>query len=240
MHQINDIIQSCTLYKGLRPLINTHKCPLAFSYFLAANLPLILEEKLNLLKTPNTIQRLRSIYTKLHNSAQQHSFLRCSTCALPISSFEAIFTVPGAEGITGAYVNEYGVIHQTITVSNVNHAYIRYQGTPHTKDSWFTGYAWTIAYCQLCHSHLGWKFTSCDNKQNPFWGFTSSAVTTKEAPLTPHANARIQRLRFLFTLMGSAQDSDRQNPQLREIQETFIDYLHASSNQSEYDEESIS
>jgi hypothetical protein len=40
-----------------------------------------------------------------------------------------------------------------------NGARIGLQGRPSTQDSWFPGYAWTIAYCARCYSHLGWKFT---------------------------------------------------------------------------------
>lgn len=29
-----------------------------------------------------------------------------------------------------------------------------------TEDSWFPGYAWRIASCGECASHLGWLFTS--------------------------------------------------------------------------------
>ena len=34
--------------------------------------------------------------------------LVCAICQLPISSKEKMFTIPGAEGTTGAYVNQYG------------------------------------------------------------------------------------------------------------------------------------
>ena len=36
---------------------------------------------------------------------------------------------------------------------------VRFQGSACTQDSWFPGYAWTIAYCGFCRNHLGWKFT---------------------------------------------------------------------------------
>ena len=90
-------------------------------------------------------------------------------------------------------MNEYGVIHQTMTVRDVIHLRIIYMGGPETKDSWFPGYAWTIACCRYCRSHLGWKFTKVklrgeendgihdNNKDRPqvFWGMSASNITTE-------------------------------------------------------------
>ena len=69
-----------------------------------------------------------------------------------------MFTVGGAEGTTGAYVNEHGVVHQTITIRHLNDDDVRFTNGPQTQDSWFPGYSWTIMSCGVCSSHLGWKF----------------------------------------------------------------------------------
>ncbi len=39
-------------------------------------------------------------------------------------------------------------------------------------------YAWTIAQCRGCHSHMGWKFTACDPKLRPkkFWGISRQNI----------------------------------------------------------------
>ena len=51
-------------------------------------------------------------------------------------------------------------VHQTVTVRRLvqSHA-VQLEGRPCTQDSWFPGYAWTIAYCGRCYNHLGWRFT---------------------------------------------------------------------------------
>ena len=39
-------------------------------------------------------------------------------------------------------------------------------------------YAWTIAQCRNCGSHMGWRFTAAKKKLQPekFWGLTRSSV----------------------------------------------------------------
>lgn len=47
------------------------------------------------------------------------------------------------------------------------------QGTPETEHSWFPGYAWTIANCRHCYSHLGWRFDAVQGsglQPARFWG----------------------------------------------------------------------
>ena len=42
-------------------------------------------------------------------------------------------------------------------------------------------YAWTVASCSSCHSHIGWKFTADKRKLKPqkFYGLTRKAVKAK-------------------------------------------------------------
>jgi hypothetical protein len=40
----------------------------------------------------------------------KHKCLGCATCGQPLVSKDAIFNVPGAEGVTGAYVNAHGLV----------------------------------------------------------------------------------------------------------------------------------
>ncbi|KAJ7415151.1 hypothetical protein WISP_79536 [Willisornis vidua] len=46
-----------------------------------------------------------------------------------------------------------------------------------TKNEIFR-YAWTIAQCRICGSHMGWKFTATKKEMSPqkFWGLTRSAL----------------------------------------------------------------
>ncbi|XP_062356381.1 protein cereblon isoform X4 [Cinclus cinclus] len=79
-------------------------------------------------------------------------------------------------GPMAAYVNPHGYIHETLTVYKASN--LTLSGRPSTEHSWFPGYAWTIAQCRICGSHMGWKFTATRKELSPpkFWGLTRSAL----------------------------------------------------------------
>jgi hypothetical protein len=105
--------------------------------------------------------------------------LTCIQCSLILAREDSIFRVPGASGTIGAYVNPHGfwplhppfshspsptllslrVVHQTLTTQNVCELSTFLVGEPTAEQSWFPGYCWTIAYCNRCFLHLGWRFT---------------------------------------------------------------------------------
>ena len=73
----------------------------------------------------------------------------CARCQQRLAKRSSIFTVPGAEGMAGAYVNPHGCVHETITVRRLlppadhndsdNDDAVFLQGMPTTEDSWFPG-----------------------------------------------------------------------------------------------------
>ena len=174
--------------------------PTSFSFLMASNMPFSEREKINLLQM-DTVQRLRFIYDKILEEERNNasSFICCKSCLRPISRASNLFTVGGAEGTTGNYVNEHGVIHQTITVRQVRQRTIYYSGSPELRDTWFPGYMWTIASCIGCCSHLGWKFdkvrrqhcrgeqhlqaqqaeNECVDRPLVFWGLSGASVSTQ-------------------------------------------------------------
>lgn len=58
------------------------------------------------------------------------------------------------------------------------------EGRPETAHSWFPGYAWTIAYCDTCGQHLGWRFTATQQHLSPgvFWGLRRPVLTCQTRP----------------------------------------------------------
>jgi cereblon len=160
--------------------------PMAFSFYMASNMALSEHDKLYILKTGGTVERLRYIYDKVVEQERQQTYVLCKLCSTKLSSATDMFTVTGSEGTSGAYVNEYGVIHQTITLRAVSEQHLWYTGGKETKDSWFPGYSWTIAYCRFCHSHLGWKFERVMGEDlltadqlELFWGLSAASVTMR-------------------------------------------------------------
>jgi hypothetical protein len=89
----------------------------AFINWLGSNLPLDQNDRLE----------IRGISQPL---------LRCKYCGTVVANMSDVFTVGGAEGTTGAYVNEFGVVHQTVTVRKVDSRGVISVGVAETKDSW--------------------------------------------------------------------------------------------------------
>jgi len=167
-HDIFDGLRSsleiCKENKRSESTIN-EKDPLSFSYWISSNLPLSESQRLELLSTSCLSQRLRTIFQWMEamvkedlEKKKETNSLYCDTCGQDICWVKDSFTVQGADGISGSYVNEHGVVHQTITVRKVKLGNIFLEGEPETRDSWFPGYSWTIMYCGSCENHLGWRF----------------------------------------------------------------------------------
>uniref|UniRef100_A0A1B6E425 Protein cereblon n=2 Tax=Clastoptera arizonana TaxID=38151 RepID=A0A1B6E425_9HEMI len=158
--------------QAVRFKINVPDDPTELSFWIAYNLP-IKEHDVKFLLTLNSpIQRLRVELSLL----QKMEVLCCKHCRVQIGSHKDVFSM-SVEGPQGTYVNPGGYIHETLTLYQVESVIVF--GTPSTDFSWFPGYAWSLAKCERCHIHLGWKFTATSNKLMPkqFWGLCRSSLT---------------------------------------------------------------
>ena len=108
----------------------------AFANWLSSNLPLDDNDRLDILEMTHVVQQLLYILEKIQQLNLKSKMLRCKYCGTVIANPSHVFTVGGAEGTTGAYVNEHGVVHQTITVREVDARGIISIGYAETKDSW--------------------------------------------------------------------------------------------------------
>jgi len=162
--------------------------PAAFANWISSNMPLSQNDRLDLLEIVCTVQQLKYILKRLEEKRQE-IILRCKHCGAVISQMRNVFSVGGSEGTTGAYVNEHGIVHQTVTLRKVDNHSVVCIGRPETKDSWFPGYSWTIAYCSICSDHLGWKFRSVNGNDGSdpdcpraFFGFSSITTDNHVTP----------------------------------------------------------
>ena len=77
--------------------------PTAFSFWIASNWPLTEEEKLKILRSRSAVERLRIIYEKVREYAQNQCFVCCKACDTKLATVTSVFTVGGAEGATSNY-----------------------------------------------------------------------------------------------------------------------------------------
>lgn len=128
-------------------------------------------------------------------------------------------------GPMAAYVNPHGYVHETLTVFKANNLnligrpstlhswfpgwdskllYIQKCIFNNLNFDWFSciitfisllRYAWTIAQCRTCGSHMGWKFSAVKKDLSPprFWGLTRSALL----PTIPQGEEGVDGSRLL-------------------------------------------
>ncbi|KAM8930518.1 protein cereblon [Pelodytes ibericus] len=146
--------------------------PIDFSYRVAACLPIDDGLRIQLLQIGNAIQRLRCELDIMSKCTS----LCCKHCHdTEITTKNEIFSLSLC-GPMAAYVNPHGYVHETLTVYKASR--LSLVGRSSTENSWFPGFAWTIAQCSVCGSHMGWKFSAVKKDLSPqrFWGLTRSAL----------------------------------------------------------------
>lgn len=96
-------------FEGLRkklPSLDTNNAllePTLFSFWMASNMSLKEEEKLELIKMRCTVERLQLILRKVLEQKENEASVCCKACNARLSSASSMFSVGGAEGTTGAY-----------------------------------------------------------------------------------------------------------------------------------------
>jgi cereblon len=81
-----------------------------------------------------------------------------------------------SDGPITAYVNAHGYVHETLTLARARGLILA--GQSQTANSWFPGYAWTLAECTACAEHMGWRFKAVAKETRPraFWGIRRSQL----------------------------------------------------------------
>ncbi|EFN75562.1 protein cereblon [Harpegnathos saltator] len=155
---------------------NVPKDPIGLSFWVAENILINHNERLELLRYDCAITRLQREIKYLI----EDKIYVCVQCETLIGRQSHMFPM-NREGPQGTYVNPEGVIHETITFYHVQGVALS-SSSPSTNYSWFPGYAWTVAICKRCSQHVGWKFTATDSNLRPkvFWGVTRRSLKDKD------------------------------------------------------------
>ncbi|WZZ40934.1 hypothetical protein YC2023_037193 [Brassica napus] len=145
--------------------------PDILSFFIASKIPVSESIRQELLEIDGVSYRLQREIELL----ESFDLVRCKHCQTVIAR-RSDMLVMSSDGPLGAYVNPHGYVHEIMTFYKANDIALR--GRPVLKDSWFPGYAWTIANCATCETQLGWLFTAANKKLKPssFWAVRSSQV----------------------------------------------------------------
>jgi len=131
------------------------KSPAQLSFWAANHLALDARQRARLLSAPHTAARLRLLLRYA-----QGDTLRCASCGSRWGqSCDAVRVDELDDGET-SYVNAHGWVHSLFTLRRVDDGQLLLHGAPATEDSWFEGYAWTVASCRACSAFAGWRFTA--------------------------------------------------------------------------------
>ncbi|XP_059139972.1 protein cereblon-like [Physella acuta] len=115
-------------------------------------------------------------------------YLLCRKCGYEIAKAQHLFSMPSSlalrqrndtiansdKVLIQLFKNPQGIYFELITSLESE---LETEPQRYASDSWFPGYAWSIAKCPKCGSHLGWSFTvltdvlnSAESQLSSFFG----------------------------------------------------------------------
>lgn len=119
--------------------------------------------------------RLESTRTVPRESDGTGPVLRCRACRFPVTDSGARIEIGGRHGHT--FFNPHGLVFDIGCFSRAPGCGVF--GKPSTEFTWFSGFAWRLAVCRGCGSHLGW-FYSPEYDGSSFFGLIFSLLIEDE------------------------------------------------------------
>ena len=98
--------------------------------------------------------------------------IRCAQCELRLTTADAGVERGGAH--RREFTNPAGIIFRVRAFRWI--AACKHLGNPTSEHSWFPGYAWRIALCPDCGTHLGWGFESGEDR---FHGLIATRIVER-------------------------------------------------------------
>jgi Yippee zinc-binding/DNA-binding /Mis18, centromere assembly len=86
-------------------------------------------------------------------TSDDERWLCCKSCETLIAQVSAI--LPEGE-MPLVFANPHGVVFELVLLGRAQA--LRLIGSRTEEFTWFQGYAWRVALCGGCGSHLGWRF----------------------------------------------------------------------------------
>ncbi|MBI2239790.1 MAG: hypothetical protein HYU59_03180 [Magnetospirillum gryphiswaldense] len=98
---------------------------------------------------------------------------RCRQCGQHIARHDALLPMGGDH--EHVVFNPAGMIFRVWCFADAQG--LRLVGAPSAEFTWFKGYAWQIALCAQCGTHLGWRFDG-DTLPPRFYGLVRDRLIT--------------------------------------------------------------
>jgi hypothetical protein len=99
----------------------------------------------------------------------------CAACRTKITDGSAVFGPTGAAPVQ-VFTNPEGRVCQVLTVLHAQS--LSLIGPATDEYTWFPGFAWRVALCAHCFSHLGWRYQAIVAGASPpvFFGLLLDAL----------------------------------------------------------------
>lgn len=100
-------------------------------------------------------QRVVEVDDQDQEESEDHRVLLCRVCSYTITSEKQSIEMNGSHRHT--FFNPAGIVFELGCFAEASG--VALFGDASSDFSWFSGYAWRVAVCAKCGSHLGWQFT---------------------------------------------------------------------------------
>lgn len=116
-------------------------------------------------------KRKENADARLAEKTRQEKRLFCAACRRPVTHLDERIHVQG--GHEHRCTNPHGITYHIGCFREANGCAAIGEAT--LEYTWFRGYAWRIALCGHCRTHLGWRF---ENAEEYFHGLISERLTS--------------------------------------------------------------